>query len=90
MAFMLGLVADKPNVQNKIVTEFNSAIADEDNISAKEIAKLTYLTGVVQETSRLFPLAWVVPLRNVTDVVLAGKKVKANTPIFLALCAIGE
>lgn len=89
MAFLLGLVADKPTIQQKIVKEFSSSVSDEHNITAKELANLTYLTGVIQETSRMFPLAWVVPIRNAKEVVLDGKQVPANTPMFLALCAIG-
>jgi len=72
--FALRLLAQHPEVQQKIFEEVNSVVGSEEEITYAQFSKLTYTKAVFKETLRVFPPVVLVPKQLTEDIEINGTK----------------
>ncbi|WP_264519756.1 cytochrome P450 [Flavobacterium sp. N1994] len=80
LTFTLHLLANHPEVQQKIHEEL-IAIDAETNDVVEQLQKMTYTNAVINESMRLYPPAWITDRENVEDDTLLGFPIKKGTLI---------
>lgn len=83
IAFCVLMLAMNPDIQEKVVEEMKSVFDTADqSVTYDDLSKLNYLTMVMEETLRLFPITPFI-VREVTKDIEIGtsaleKKIKFN------------
>jgi cytochrome P450 len=77
---MLLYIFEKPAVAQKLITEIQSTIASDEDITVDNFKKLPYLDNVILETSRIFTSAPGMFTRETNeDTIIGGVAVKKGT-----------
>lgn len=87
LTFTLRLLASHPEIQQKIFEELTS-IASETEDVVEQLQKMVYTNGVINESMRLYPPAWITDRENVEDDSLLGFNIKKGTLIGLSFYEI--
>jgi cytochrome P450 len=87
LAFLLYWLAKKPEIQKKILEEFDQVLGKEGILTYENQSKLTYLDQVINETARLSPASTVIPRRALEADKLGDYEVPAGTSILINLHA---
>ena len=78
------LIAKYPQVEQGIVDESLSVLADADVLDRERIGQLGYLEQVINETMRLYPPGWIFSRRAIEDHSLADYDVPAGTDVYIS------
>jgi cytochrome P450 len=81
MSWALYVLARHPQVEERVHHEVD-AVLDGRPAGYDDINDLPYLRRVVTETMRLYPPAWLLPRKAVTDLELGGHRIPAGSDIF--------
>jgi len=77
LACTIHLLAQHPEWQSKIQTEWNEVIG-EGEVTARQLQQLPILTGVIKEGLRLYPPAYLISRLAINDDEVAGVQIKAG------------
>ena len=80
MTFMLHLLGNHPDVQQKVLEEIIDIELQTEDI-VEQLQKMTYINAVINESMRLYPPAWITDRENIEDDAFLGFKIKAKTLI---------
>lgn len=83
LGWILHLLGTHPDVQRAVHAELDEVVGRRP-ISADDLTRLPYLRRVVRETLRLYPPAWLISRRALTDVSLGGYTVPAGSDVFFS------
>lgn len=75
------LLAQHPDVQARLYAELDTVLAGR-RPTAEDVGQLIYTRMVLAESMRLYPPAWILERRAVTDVELRGYHVPAGSLVF--------
>lgn len=78
LTFTLHLLANHPEVQQKVYEEIMTIASETDN-AIEQLQKLTYTNAVINESMRLYPPAWITDRENIEDDTLLGHHIKKGT-----------
>jgi cytochrome P450 len=84
MCWLLYLVAQHPEVEEKLLKELDSEAA-EASLMAGSIAGLPYTKQVVEESLRMYPTIWSIGRRAGEDDEIGGFKIPAGTNIMVPI-----
>lgn len=80
LTFTLHLLAENPEVQQKILDEIIAIESQTDNV-IEQLQKMIYTNAVLNESMRLYPPAWITDRQNLEDDSLAHFEIRKNTLI---------
>ena len=83
LTWTLYLLAENPLVESRLREEIESVVG-RGPVSADHLPQLTYVDQVLHESLRLYPPAWVIGRRALTDIKLGGYVVPAETIVVLS------
>lgn len=83
LSWALYLLALHPDIERRVRAEHAEVLAGRAPTFA-EIGKLTYTRMVIDETLRLYPVAWIFGRRAVSDDVVCGYHLPANVQITIS------
>ncbi|MDC6109296.1 cytochrome P450 [Serratia rubidaea] len=89
LAWMVYLICQRPDVENKLVLELAQCTGLADEPLTWPIPKMPWLTAIMYEAMRLKPVAPQLYLEPLHDTVVGDVWVKKGTPLFLTLHAGG-
>jgi enediyne biosynthesis protein E7 len=90
LAWALELLADHPDVQDRVATEARAAFSS-DLPTPDQIALLTYTAQVVSETTRLYPNEWLLTRRAVAeDRLPSGARIRAGEEVMISPYLFGH
>lgn len=84
LVWTLHLLAEHPSEQRQVHAELDRVLAGGRPPTWADLAELTYLRAVVDESLRLFPPAWVLTRRALEDDVVAGVHVPRGSLVILS------
>ena len=79
-ALSIGL---NPDVENKLRKEIDSVISQSEEMTAKDILSMPYLTQVVKESLRLHPPTPALTRRTVKDTIIGNTMIPGDVPIMV-------
>jgi cytochrome P450 len=88
LAMALYMLAIHPDIQKKLRTELREKISNTKTIEAESLNACTYLTAVLEETLRLYPAAWIMGRKIVTDEDWHGKTLRAGAEFHIIIQAL--
>lgn len=77
------LLARHPEAHERMTAEVDEIVGDRTP-GMEDYGRLKYTEAVVKETLRLYPPAWLLPVKAVTDVEVAGHTVPAGTSVWMS------
>jgi cytochrome P450 len=85
LTYTLWLLAHHPQVQDRLMAEVRSVLADE-NVPATidDVDRLPYTRMVVAESMRLYPPAWIQGREATEDVTIEGETVHRGQTVFIS------
>ncbi|MBX2843211.1 MAG: cytochrome P450 [Flammeovirgaceae bacterium] len=87
LTFIFYLIATHPNVEKKLMDELeNNELSDQ--MDFKTMLNLTYTRYVIMEALRLYPPAWAVSRKCITEDHIDGYKIPKGSTIFLSVYAM--
>ena len=87
LAMALWLLAVNSDVQQKLRAELRSQIGDAEP-TPENLAACPLLEAVVSETLRLYPAAWIIGRRTVSDEVFEGYLLKKDSEIQISILSL--
>ncbi|XP_028406688.1 cholesterol 24-hydroxylase-like [Dendronephthya gigantea] len=72
LSFTLYEIISNPHVEEKLLNELDTVLAGRDYVEFDDLAKLTYLGHVIEETSRKHPVATQIPAMVATEEIKIG------------------
>lgn len=84
LSFTLYLLAQNPNVQNKVLKEVEKTDLEADDLM-HSISQLTYTKQCIEEALRLYPPAYVIDRKAIADDVVKGRKFPKNTLVLMSI-----
>ncbi|XP_035826030.1 cytochrome P450 27C1 [Aplysia californica] len=87
---LLWILARNPSIQQQCYQEMNEVLPDWKRPSYSDLDKLKYTTGLIKETLRLFPPAYVTTRTFSEDGDVCGYKVPAGVRILLSFYPMGR
>ena len=78
------LLADHPDVEQRIIAEARATISDADAVTAENVTAMTYTQQVLEETLRLYPPVWLFSRRAREEDELENFDVDVGTDIYLS------
>ena len=78
------LLANHPEVEQRLLDEAATQIPEADSVSFEKAAEMTYAQQVLEETLRLYPPVWLYTRRSLTDDTVADFDVPPGTDIYLS------
>ncbi len=89
LTWAIHLISDHPEVELKLIEE-TKRVTGGKALKMEHIPQLSYALQVLEETLRLFPPAWIVARRALTDDVIDGHKISKNDNIFISPYVMGR
>lgn len=78
LTFTLHLLANNPEVQEKIFDEIITIEKETDNI-VEQLQKMVYTNAVLNESMRLYPPAWIIDRQNIEDDTIGQFHIQKGT-----------
>ncbi|KAI9111093.1 hypothetical protein K1719_017968 [Acacia pycnantha] len=89
MEFAMAQILNNPNVMKRIQEELESAVGRENTVQESHISKLPYLSAVMRETLRLYPVgALLVPHCPSKTTNVGGYEIPRSSRVFVNVWAI--
>jgi cytochrome P450 len=88
LAMALWLLATRPEIQEKLRDELTEKLSDDSDVNPEELENCPYLEAVVNETLRLYPAAWIIGRRTVTDEEFEGHLLKKDSELQICILAL--
>lgn len=82
------LLARNPHVYDKVVAEINTVLPEGQAPDYMLVRQMTYLQCVVDEAMRIYPPAWVVGRRTISEDTIKGYHLPARTNIVMPIIAV--
>ena len=76
------LLAQNPSVEQTLLAELDQVLAGRPP-SLSDLPRLPYTEMVVKESLRLYPPAWGIGRRAISDVEIGGYRIRAGTNVFI-------
>ena len=76
------LLAQNPSVEQTLVAELDQVLAGR-RPALSDLPRLPYTEMVVKESMRLYPPAWGIGRRAISDVEVGGYRIRAGTNVFI-------
>jgi cytochrome P450 len=83
IAWALYLLATHPAVEGQVVREMEAVLGGRD-VAADDLERLPFTEQVLLETMRLYPTAFMVGRKALTEVELGGFRLPAGTTVFMS------
>ncbi|RUS22774.1 cytochrome P450, partial [Endogone sp. FLAS-F59071] len=84
-SFTFGLLAQNPDIQQKVFKEVRDLLGpgsiNPDVLTSEVLSKMPYVTAVIKESMRMYPVVNFLMVENLKDVTLGGLAVPAGTLI---------
>lgn len=81
LTWAMYLLSKHPNIQEELYQEVSSVVKS-DTPTLEDLAAMTYTDRVLQETMRIYPPAWNLVLREVTEDLILGEDVFPSGALF--------
>ncbi|TDD70379.1 cytochrome P450 [Actinomadura rubrisoli] len=83
LTWLWPLLHDHPDVEARLVAEIDEVVGGE-RVRPEHLQRLTYVTQVVQELLRLYPVGWMFPRMATEATVVGGVPLKPGDPILIS------
>lgn len=81
-SFTFGLLAQNPDIQQKVFKEVRDLLGpgsiDPKILTSEVLSKMTYVTAVIKESMRMYPVVNIAAVENLKDVTLGGLTIPAG------------
>jgi cytochrome P450 len=88
LSWAFHLLSEHPKVQEKLTAEVDAVLAGGRLLDHDAVTELPYVRHVLTETMRLFPPAWLLTRRTITELDLAGHLIPPGRNVLFSLYAI--
>ncbi|MEM1438613.1 MAG: cytochrome P450 [Pseudomonadota bacterium] len=78
------LLADAPDVAQRLIVEARAALPDGAPATAEAVLSMTAVRQTLDEVMRLFPPVWLFTRRTQTDIEIGGFSLAADTDVYLS------
>jgi len=88
LAWTLYELAKNPHIQERMRTEVQSTVSNDDDLTWEKLEKMQYMENVIKESLRLHSPAYVTGRVAISDVEIGGYFIPGGTKIYLPIDAI--
>ncbi|MFB9078733.1 cytochrome P450 [Flavobacterium procerum] len=87
LTFILHLLGNHPEIQQRLFDEFTTVEAESNNI-IEQLQKMVYTNAVINESMRLYPPAWITDRENLEEDSIGNFNLKKGTLIGVSFYAL--
>jgi len=88
LTFATALLARHPHITTKVREEIDSVLGPHGKVTYDDVHKFPYLTAVIKETLRMYPIAPELTRELSEDTTIGGHKVPKGTRLHLGIMAL--
>lgn len=85
MSWTLYLLSQNPDAQQKMMHEIDEKLDSGVALTFETIMQFQYVRQVIDESLRIYPPAWIVGRRNLSDDEIGGYKIAKNTNVLMPI-----